>query len=616
MQTASSGEKMKRFHKRAIACVAAVVLLPAFLSAQGPAGDDAARFRKLLADDWKYLMTEYPEFATQVGYPGQNHRWTDFSPQAIERRKRRPHESLRALRSIDRAKLPAAERLNYDLYARMMRAAIESQRFDLDLEAAWNAYAQCVCMPLNQMEGVQLRVPDIIAQMPAATVRDYRDILARLRAVPALVDQSIALMKQGLEKGMTPPRITLRDVPNQVRTAITAEPLQSPALEPFTKFPESMPASERARLIAEAIEAYRTAFAPAWEKLHAFLVETYIPAARDSIAFTELPQGRESYAWYVRQHTTTNLTPQEIHETGLREVKRIRAEMEEVIRSTGFRGSFDEFSHFVRTAPRFFFDDAASLVTAYRDIAKRIDEQLPRQFGRLPRLPYGVRPIPDYAAPTQTTAFYQLGSAAAGRAGIYYVNTYNLKARPKWEMEALSLHEAVPGHHLQLSLAQELEGLPDFRKHTGVTAFVEGWALYAESLGTDMGFYTDPYSKYGQLSYQMWRAVRLVVDTGMHTMGWSRQQAIDYFKANSGKTEHDITVEIDRYIVWPGQALAYKIGELKIRELRAYAEKELGEQFSVRAFHDQVLGQGALPMDVLEARVRTWVAGQKREVRK
>jgi uncharacterized protein (DUF885 family) len=284
--------------------------------------------------------------------------------------------------------------------------------------------------------------------------------------------------------------------------------------------------------------------------------------------------------------------------------------MDKVIASTGFKGSFHEFIEFLRTDPQFFYDKPDDLVNGYRVVAKKIDPELARLFGKLPRLPYGVCVIPDFKAPSQTTGYYEPGAPATGRAGCYFVNTYNLHARPKWEMEALSLHESVPGHHLQISLAQELENVPEFRKHIGYSAFDEGWALYAESLGEEIGLYKDPYSKFGQLSYEMWRAVRLVVDTGMHSMGWTRQQAIDFFRENTGKTDQDITVEIDRYIVWPGQALAYKIGQMKIRELRTGAEKQLGAKFDVRKFHDAVLENGAVPLNVLEAHMKQWLNSQ------
>jgi uncharacterized protein (DUF885 family) len=289
-------------------------------------------------------------------------------------------------------------------------------------------------------------------------------------------------------------------------------------------------------------------------------------------------------------------------------VKRIRALMDGVMAEAGHKGSYDEFKAFLRTAPQFYYKDAESLVRAYRDIAKRADPELARLFGHLPQNPYGVKIVPDSIAPSQTTAYYEVGAFAAGRAGYMFANTFRLDARPKWEMEALTLHEAVPGHHLQISIAQEIEGLPEFRKHSSYTAFAEGWALYAESLGEEMGFYQDPYSKFGRLTYEMWRAVRLVVDTGLHSMGWTRDQAIDFFRQNAAKTDQDITVEVDRYIVWPGQALGYKMGQLKIRELRSKAEQELGNRFDLRQFHDVVLGRGALPMDVLEDQINAWSA--------
>jgi uncharacterized protein (DUF885 family) len=309
--------------------------------------------------------------------------------------------------------------------------------------------------------------------------------------------------------------------------------------------------------------------------------------------------------------TTTDLTPQQIHDLGLSEVARIRAEMDRVIAGSGFSGDFAAFTEFLRTDPQFYYTKPEDLLAGYRDISKRADPELIKLFGTLPRVPYGVTPVPDFMAPSQTTAYYEPGSLEAGRPGQFFANTYKLDERPKWEMEALTLHEAVPGHHLQISLQQEVEDMPWFRRFGGETAFFEGWGLYAESLGTEMGFYKDPYSKFGQLTYEIWRAIRLVVDTGMHSLGWSRQQAIDYFIANTGKAEHDIVVEVDRYIVWPGQALAYKIGELKIKELRAYAERELGPAFDIRSFHDQLLVNGAVPLSVLETHIHEWVAAEK-----
>jgi uncharacterized protein (DUF885 family) len=361
-----------------------------------------------------------------------------------------------------------------------------------------------------------------------------------------------------------------------------------------------------------AFKAYSDSVLPAYERLLEFTENEYLPGAREAIAAKDLPNGEAWYAHNVALRTTTTLSPQEIHDIGLAEVKRIRSEMDRVIIESGFEGSFEEFLAFLRTDPQFYHTTAEGLMREYRDIAKRADPELTKVFGMLPRNPYGVIPVPSYAEKSQTTAYYQRGSIRAGRPGYFFANTYALDTRPRWEMEALTLHEAVPGHHLQISLQQEMENVPWFRQNPSYTAFTEGWGLYSESLGEEMGFYKDPYSKFGQLTYEMWRAVRLVVDTGMHSLGWSRQQAIDYFMRNAGKQEHDIIVEIDRYIVWPGQALAYKLGELKIKELRAYSEAELGERFDIRDFHDRLLGQGSVPLTVLEADMRDWVESKKR----
>ena len=583
--------------------LALALALPVLGVAQDANLADSVRLHRLIAQNWEYTMREYPEFATAVGYPGQNARWTDNSLEAIARRKRELNEPLAALQGIDRGKLGPADQLNYDLFRRNLNDAVEESRFPGEL------------MPITQLNGVQQDVPSTIAQMSAANVRDYEDIIARLRAVPVLVNQTIVLLERGVASGLTPPRITLRDVPAQALNLVVDDPLTSPMLGPFTRFPPEVPAADQQRLRAAAIAAYRDSVAPAFRKLNAFLAQKYVPGARTSVGMRDLPNGMAWYHVRARASTTTDLTPERIHAIGLAEVKRIRGQMDSVIVASEFRGSFDDFVRFLRTDPRFYWTAPEELIRASRELMKRIDPELTRLFGTLPRLPYGVSPIPSYSERSQTTAYYQPGSPLAHRAGTYFVNTYNLPARPKWEMEALSLHEAVPGHHLQIALAQELEGVPEFRRFGGYTAFVEGWGLYSESLGGELGLYKDPYSKFGQLTYEMWRAVRLVIDTGIHTMGWTREQAIDYFKANAAKTEHDITIEVDRYIVWPGQALAYKIGELKIKELRAYAASTLGSKFDIRAFHDQVLGAGAVPLDVLDARVRAWVTGGAMQAR-
>jgi uncharacterized protein (DUF885 family) len=578
----------------------------ALASARQP-NDAAQALHRQLEEDWRYWMAAHPELATQVGFPGHDDRWTDYSPAAIEARAAYLRASLQRLAGLDREALGEDDRLTYDLYRQLLESAVQGLELHYEAVPIRGVVPRHLLMPINQLEGIQQDIARILALAPAARLSDYENLVARLERVPPLVDQTIALMEEGLERGLTPPRIALRDVPEQVADQIVNDPLKSRMLEAFTRWPAGIAEADRRRLTERAVTAYRERVAPAFRRLHRFLTETYLPACRESTSAAALPGGEALYAYNVRWHTTTDLAPARIHEIGLAEVKRIREAMDRVIRDSGFRDGFEAFLEFLRTDPRFYYTAADELLRGYRDIAKRADPELARLFGRLPQTPYGVRPVPAEIAPSQTTAYYEPGSLSAGRAGYMYANTYKLEARPKWEMEALTLHEAVPGHHLQIALAQEREGLPEFRRHSSYTAFVEGWALYAERLGEEMGFYTDPYSKFGQLTYEMWRAVRLVVDTGLHAMGWSRRQAIDYFRANAPKTEQDILVEIDRYIVWPGQALGYKIGELKIRELRAKAERALGPRFDVRAFHDLVLAEGAVPLDVLEARVDAWI---------
>jgi uncharacterized protein (DUF885 family) len=599
-----------------LAAGSAMFFLPVLASAQsGPSeaaaqAEAARKFRAYLGQDWRRWMEDYPVVATFIGYPGQSRRWSDDSPEGIEARIKHLHESLATLKTISRDALPVSEQLNYDLYRRLLETADEGLQYGNDPIPFASVVPGNFWMPMDQMGGIQQDVAATFAAMPHQTAADYEDILARFETLPRVIGQTQALMQEGLKKGYSPPKSMLRNVPKQIADLIPADPMASPLLEPFTEFPAGFPEAERARLTERAKLIYTGSAAPAFQKLHDYLISTYLPACRESIAATALPNGAAAYAFNVRWQTTTNLTPQQIHEIGLSEVKRIRAEMDKVIATSGFKGSFHDFTEFLRTDPRFFYDKPDDLVNGYRVIAKKIDPELAHLFSKLPRLPYGVCVIPEFKAPSQTTAYYQPGAPAAGRPGCYFVNTYNLRARPKWEMEALSLHESVPGHHLQISLAQELENVPEFRKHIGFSSFDEGWALYSESLGEELGLFKDPYSKFGQLSYEMWRALRLVVDTGMHSMNWTREQAIQFFKDNTGKTDQDITVEVDRYIVWPGQALAYKIGQMKIRELRTEAERKLGAKFDERKFHDAVLENGAVPLSVLEAHMKQWMKEQ------
>ena len=440
-------------------------------SAGGRNGEQAEATRKFLAyldNDWKRWMEQYPETATSVGFPGQNRRWSDDSREGLDARIKHLHESLSQLKAISRGALPAREQLNYDLYRELLETAAEGLQYGDDPLPFRDVVPANIWMPITQMGGVQQGIASTLASTPHRNVAEYEDVLARLEAVPKYIEQNLVLLQEGLKKGYTPPKLMLRDVPKQIADLIPTDPMASPLLQPFTEFPSGFSDPERARLTQRAERIYTDSVKPAFQKLHDYFATTYLPACRESIAATALPNGAAAYAFHVRWQTTTNLTPQQIHETGLSEVKRIRVEMDELIASTGFKGSFHDFTEFLRTDPRFFYEKPDDLVNGYRIVAKKIDPELAHLFGKLPRLPYGVCVIPEFKAPSQTTAYYQQGAPSAGRPGCYFVNTYNLHARPKWEMEALSLHESVPGHHLQISLAQELDDVPEFRRRVAI----------------------------------------------------------------------------------------------------------------------------------------------------
>ena len=577
--------------------------LEAFPGTRGQ-GSESERLKRFFELFWNALLQESPDLATYLGYPGFDDRWPDRSPETLALLRRISRAELAALSSIDRERLAPAERIDYDLARRRIETRIEGERFH-NVDVFENEYLRISPMGGAGDSG------GLLSAMPARNLQDFENRLARLRGYATGVDQTIALLREGLARGITPPRVTLRNVPDQIRSLIVDDPWKSPMLDSFRELPATIPPEEGERLRREAARIFSEQVTPAIRRLHEFLAGTYVPQARESIAMSDLPDGKAWYAYTLRTNTTTDLTPEEIHQLGLSEVARIRKEMDSLIASTGFQGSFAEFIEFLRTDPRFFYDRPEDLVAGYRDIAKRIDPELVKLFGRLPRLPYGVKAMEGEGAKSAPTAYYYNGSLAVGRPGWFLANTWDVKSRPKWEMEALTLHEAVPGHHLQYALAEEIEALPEWRKWDVYPAFSEGWGLYAESLGSDLGLYQDPYSKFGQLTYEIWRAIRLVVDTGLHAFGWTRQQAIDYCKANSARTPHVIEAEIDRYIAHPGGAPVYKIGELKIKELRAYAQRELGARFDLRAFHDHLLGHGQLPLDLLEKSVREWVAGRK-----
>ncbi len=578
--------------------VLAAILLAGFA---GPAKADATSdFDTLLADFWESQMVNFPTFASSLGDRRFNDQWTDQSINAIDDRQAERREFLRRLYAIDSKALSEDNQLNYELFRRDLQSDVDSHQFKGYL------------IPFSHRGGVQT-LNQTSSRLRFTTIQDYEDWLLRMSKVDAVVEQTIARAERGRKEGLTAPAILMQRIPAQIATQLVEVGIESPFYEEFEEMPDTISAADQERLRASAIATIEKVVVPAYRRLSRYFEQTYMPASRDSIGLSNLPNGDRWYELLTRNYTTTQMTPDDIHRLGLNEVRRIRDEMQLVIDEVEFDGDFQAFLNFLRTDPQFYFDNADDLYTAYLATSKRIDPELVKLFGRLPRMPYGVKPIPAATAPDTTTAYYSRPAADGSRAGTYWVNLYMPEVRPKYEIEVLSVHEAMPGHHLQLALQQELGDMPEFRRFLGFTAFVEGWGLYSESLGHDLGLYKDPYSHFGALTYEMWRAVRLVVDTGLHYKGWTRQQAIDFFKDNAAKTEHDIVNEIDRYIGNPGQALAYKIGQLKILAIRASAEAQLGDDFDIRAFHDHLLGAGALPLDLLQQRMDAWIAAQLSE---
>lgn len=562
--------------------------------------DSNAALQKLFDDEWEYGLRESPTFASHLGDKRYNDRWPDVSPEAIARRQAHQRELLERLQQFDPGQLSPSDRLNHRLFRWQAELDVEGQPF------GWHL------VPINQREGIQDE-GSLGDSLSFDAVKDYEDWLLRIERFPVYMDQTIGLLREGLKRGILQPQIVVNRVPQQIRRQIVEDPEQSLFYKPFRTFPKDLAEAERTRLQTAARTAIALHIVPAYQKLLTFFEDDYLPGSLKDVGVWQVPQGGPLYAFAARQFTTTSLTPDQIHEIGLQEVSRIRAGMETIRQQVGFQGTLPEFFEHLRTAPEFRFEKPQDLLQAYQAFCKRVDPLLTRVFRKLPRIPYGVEAIPEHMAPDTTTAYYRPPAADGTRAGTYFVNLYQVETRPKYEIAALSLHEAVPGHHLQIALATEMEHVPTFRRFTGFTAYVEGWALYSESLGDELGVYDDPYSKFGQLTYEMWRAVRLVVDTGIHHKHWSRDRAITFFRDNAAKSEQDIVNEIDRYISWPGQALAYKIGELKIRELRRKCQAELGDRFDLREFHDVVLRNGAVPLSVLEELVDEWLAEQKLE---
>jgi len=564
----------------------------------------AERLRALLDDHERWTNATFPEDALRRGAPTHAGSLTDRRPEAVAARADAERRFLERLRAIDRAALDDRHRLDADLFEYALRNSIDS--FE---QGEW-------LFSIGPIHGPHQGIPQMTERVPFRTLQDFRDYASRLRAVPDSLDASIATLRLGMERGMVPPRVVVESVPAQC-AAIGRGRLTN-LLEPLLRVPPGTSEVDASALTAETTAAV-AAILPALERYEGFIRDEYLPACRASIAASELPNGAAYYAWCLRHHTTLDLDANAIHAIGVREVARLRAEMLEVIRRTDWFAAkpahaalepdalFDAFVGYLRNDARFRHETPQALLAGYREICKRVDGHLPELFRTLPRLPYGVREIPRFMAPTQTTAYYQPGSLEGGTAGFFFANTYALDQRPTYEMIPLALHEAVPGHHLQIALAQELPEQPLFRREGGISAFVEGWALYAERLGIEMGLYSDPYDDFGRLLYEMWRSCRLVVDTGMHAKGWTRDEAIEFMRRNTALSELNIEREVDRYIAWPGQACAYKLGEIHIRGLRALAEQRLGPAFDLREFHEVVLGAGSVPLEVLGRRVNAWI---------
>jgi uncharacterized protein (DUF885 family) len=555
----------------------------------------AAALHNIFDREWEWEITQDPLWASYLGDRRFNDKWPDMSIAAINARQAHREGVLKELRAIRRDELTPADQLNYDLFRHQYQIGVEGFQHRQHL------------IRTSTLDGVQ-GTEFVVDSLRFQTVKDFEDWLARLDAFPAYVDQNIALMREGMKANVVLPKIVMGRVREQIAGLVSQPPEQSGYYRPFKTLPSSLSDADRTRLTAAAVDRVRTRVQPAFARLLEFVDREYLPRCYDGVGWWRTSSGLAGYRYFARYHTTTELAPQEIHALGLKEVARIRAEMEAIKTQVGFKGTLEEFFTHLRTDPKFFYKTGEELLEGYRSLAKRIDPELIKISRRLPRVPYGVIPIPEAIAPVSPTAFANGGAPDGSRPAYFFANLHKPETRPKWEMMALTLHEAMPGHCMQISIAQELGDLPQFRRHAFFTAYTEGWGLYAESLGEDMGLYKDdPYAKFGQLTYEMWRAVRLVVDTGLHAMEWERERAIKYFMDNAAKTENDVTNEVDRYISVPGQALAYKIGELKIKELRREAEKALGAKFDLRDFNDVVLQSGAVPLNILEDLVRAWI---------
>ena len=555
---------------------------------------DEAEFDLIIESEWQRGIENNPLRASSMGILDNNDQWPSYSLNDISNDHNHNIEILNKLNRINEDSFKNPENiLNFQLFKNQYIQSIESHSY------------RAFLIPFSHRGGIQLQ-HESAETLPLREVSHYEDWISRLNTIDVYINNHIEIANQGIKEGIMPPRILMERVLGQIEKQAFVKPSESPFYKAFTEIPDSISNENKKIIQKSALEVIEKKVIPSYVVFYNFFKNEYLPNCRETIGINKLPKGSDYYEFLAKKFTTTNLSPNEIHDIGLSEVKRIKAEMMKVIDDVKWEGSFKEFLEYLRSDSRFYFDNADDLLTEYLATSKRIDPELVNLFSYLPSVPYGIRAIPMESAPDTTTAYYQPPAADGSRAGFYYVNLYRPEVRPKYEIEVLTVHEAMPGHHLQISISMELD-LPNFRKYGGITAFVEGWGLYSEALGYDLGLYKDPYSKFGQLTYEMWRAIRLVVDTGLHYKEWSRQDAINYFLENSAKSKQDIINEVDRYINWPGQALAYKIGQMKILELRNNAESTLGSEFDIKEFHFEVLKRGALPLSKLEFFINEWI---------
>jgi uncharacterized protein (DUF885 family) len=574
---------------------------PALAGAHAPAvsGEDSSKaLNTLFHDYWEDVLQHDPEFASTLGDKRYNDQISDYSVKAYNAELERQQSFLMRLAAIDPTGLSNQEKTSRELLMRTFTEDAEAAEFK-----QWE-------MPVNQMGGIHTDWPQLVAELSFTSVKDYDDWIARLHAIPRAFSQVTENMSIGVEDQRVPPKYLLEKALVQVKELANQKPEDSPLALPLKKFPASISATDQERIKTEMLAAIGKEVLPAYQRFARFLEASYVPAGREKPGVSALPDGAKYYAFLIRHTTTTNLTADQIHQIGLDEVKRDEAEMLAIAQKLGF-ADLKSFRASLKTNPKLKATSPEALLDAYRGYLGPMQAKLPQLFDRLPKAPFEVAAVPSYLEKDSAPAYYESGAPDGSRPGRLRIDTYHATDRNLYQVEDIAYHEGIPGHHLQISIAQEMQDMPTFRKHGHYTAYTEGWGLYAERLGKDVGFYQDPYSDYGRLEGDIWRAIRLVVDTGVHSEGWTREQMVQYFHEHSNIDESSIQAEVDRYIAWPGQALAYKIGQLKILELRDRAQKALGPKFDIRAFHDQVLDSGALPLDVLEARIDAWIAQQK-----